>query len=87
MSRKPESAARPASLVPGTVYKGRMRGTFYCEAVSDTGLTLLYSIASGARIIVADVIMFEDGSITWGRLVQTVFDKEAPHEGFDEAQQ
>ena len=87
MSRRSEPAARPASLAPGTVYKGRMRGTFYCEAVSDTGAALLYSIASGGRIIVADVTMYEDGSIAWGRLVQTVFDKEAPHEGFDEAQQ
>lgn len=86
MSRRSEPAARPASLAPGTVYKGRMRGTFYCEAVSDTGAALLYSIASGGRIIVADVMMCEDGSIAWGRLVQAVFDEEAPIEGFDKTQ-
>lgn len=86
MSRRPESAAHPASLAPGTVYKGHMRGTFYCEAVSDTGAALLYSIASGVRIIVADVTMYEDGSIAWGRLVQAVYDKEASIEGFDKTQ-
>lgn len=86
MSRRPESAAHRVSLKPGTIYNGHTRGTFYCEAVSDTGLTLLYSIASGAEIIVADVTMYEDGSIAWGRLVQTVFGKEAPSEGFDKTQ-
>lgn len=86
MSRRPESAAHRVSLKPGTIYDGHMRGTFYCEAVSDTGAALLYSIASGVRIIVADVTMYEDGSIAWGRLVQTVFDKEAQNEGFDKTQ-
>ena len=85
MSQRAKPAVCGVSLKPGTIYNGHTRGTFYCEAVSDTGAALLYSIASGARIIVADVIMFEDGSITWGRLVQAVYDKEAPIEGFDKA--
>lgn len=77
MAKKTKAELIGARLVPGQRYRTQHGAMFECLMVSDKGAAQLRSVMSGATFTADDIRMYEDGSVSWGRIEDLHYTKEA----------
>ena len=77
MAQKTKAELIGARLEPGKRYRAQHGTMFECLSVSETGAAQLRSVMSGATFTAENIRVYEDGSVSWGRIEDLHYTKEA----------